>query len=139
MFRKGAVAIITNDKGKVLAFQRRDYQAAYQLPQGGIGKNEDIKETLLRELNEETGIEDITIIKKCNREICYKKPFKKDNNEYEGQCHIYFLCKLNNEWKFKKNNEFISFKWMSFDELLNKLPPFKKDAVKKAFIYFNLI
>ena len=35
-FRAGTVAVVSNSKGRVLAFQRTDFPGQWQLPQGGI-------------------------------------------------------------------------------------------------------
>ena len=55
-FRAGTVAVVSNSKGRVLAFQRTDYPGQWQLPQGGIDKGESAVEGAWRELKEETGL-----------------------------------------------------------------------------------
>lgn len=40
-FRASVGALITNGKGEVLAFERRDVPGAWQLPQGGIAEGEE--------------------------------------------------------------------------------------------------
>ncbi len=39
-FRAGVVAVVTNSRDEVLAFERSDVPGAWQLPQGGIDVGE---------------------------------------------------------------------------------------------------
>ena len=56
-FRAGTAAVIIDEKGLVLAFERSDIPGSWQLPQGGLHKGEEPIEGVLREILEETGIE----------------------------------------------------------------------------------
>jgi len=55
-FRAGTGAVLTDQQGRVLVFERRDVPGAWQFPQGGIEDKEDPIDTVLREIREETGI-----------------------------------------------------------------------------------
>jgi 8-oxo-dGTP pyrophosphatase MutT (NUDIX family) len=56
-FRAAVGAIILNENGKVLSFERMDISDAWQLPQGGLHEDETPLEAVKREVLEETGIE----------------------------------------------------------------------------------
>ena len=55
-FRAGVVAVVTNSRGQIMAFERSDVPGAWQLPQGGINVGEDVGDAAWRELFEETGL-----------------------------------------------------------------------------------
>lgn len=56
-YRPCAGVVLVNDRGEVFAGHRIDNAAdAWQMPQGGIDKGEDIADAALRELWEETGV-----------------------------------------------------------------------------------
>jgi putative (di)nucleoside polyphosphate hydrolase len=55
-FRAGAGAVLTDQHGQVLIFERRDVPGAWQFPQGGLENDEDPIDAVLREVREETGI-----------------------------------------------------------------------------------
>ncbi len=55
-FRPNVGIIIFNEKGQLL-WAKRLGQDAWQFPQGGVQLNESPEEALLRELNEEVGLD----------------------------------------------------------------------------------
>lgn len=56
LFQIGIKAIIRNDKNQILLLKNKDY---WDIPGGRIDQGEDIETTLLRELNEEIGVNHI--------------------------------------------------------------------------------
>ena len=56
-FRANVGAVICDEGGRVLAFERADVPGAWQLPQGGLEAGEEPERAVLREVLEETGIE----------------------------------------------------------------------------------
>ena len=57
LFQIGIKAIIRNDENQILLLKNKDY---WDIPGGRIDQGEDIETTLLRELNEEMGVNHIT-------------------------------------------------------------------------------
>ncbi|HEX8227285.1 MAG TPA: NUDIX domain-containing protein [Candidatus Saccharimonadales bacterium] len=67
LFHVGAKALITNDRGEVLVlkadpsrFLRKTDEAHWDIPGGRVQQGGDIKQTLAREIAEETGVTDIS-------------------------------------------------------------------------------
>ena len=56
LFQIGIKAIIRNDENQILLLKNKDY---WDIPGGRIDQSEDIETTLLRELNEEIGVNHI--------------------------------------------------------------------------------
>ena len=62
--RIGVGAIVLNSENKIFVGKRKDNPVnKWQMPQGGIDKNESFLAAMKRELNEETSIKNIQIIK----------------------------------------------------------------------------
>ena len=65
--RIGVGAIVLNKKNQVFVGKRKDNPVdKWQMPQGGVNEGEDLTSAMKRELNEETGIENIKILKYQN-------------------------------------------------------------------------
>ena len=108
--------------------RERDY---WGLPKGHIEEGESVKEAALRELFEETGIEEDEIkIRSGFREV------NKYHFKYEGEVIfkivIYFLAQTKKE-TVKVSHEHTDFKWVDFNQAMN-LMPYKnaREIVKKA-------
>ena len=95
--RRGVVAVIRNEKGEVLTFERSDNRGVWQFPQGGVENGESPEDALLRELMEEVGTADVRIIKRSEGTTFYLWPEHRRVgrvNLYDGQEHIWFLCEF---------------------------------------------
>ena len=89
--RIGVGIILLNDENKVFVGKRIDNQEGnyWQMPQGGIDKNEDLLQAAKRELEEETGVKTVKIVKELNNWLTYDLPTnlvgKIWNGKYRGQ------------------------------------------------------
>lgn len=61
---KAGGGLVYNKKGEVLFIFRN---GKWDLPKGGIEKNEDIEHTAIREVEEETGVSELKIVKKLQK------------------------------------------------------------------------
>ena len=142
------VGIVLIKKGKIFAGQRLDYKSsAWQMPQGGIEDNESPKDAAFRELKEETGIKKkhIKIILESKNWLRYDLPeeliSKLWNGKFVGQKQKWFAMEffgsdtdININTKFP---EFSQWKWMTADQLINSIVPFKKNVYKKILKKFS--
>ena len=70
--RLGVGIVLLNSKNKVFVGKRIDNpQNFWQMPQGGIDTNENFLEAAKRELEEETGIKTVKIIKELDSWFIY--------------------------------------------------------------------
>src|SRR5262249_45679998 len=75
-FRAGVGAVFANERGDVLACERRDIAGAWQFPQGGLKDGEAPIEAVRREILEETGItrDHLRLMTECPDLLVYELP-----------------------------------------------------------------
>ena len=146
--RIGVGIVVLNSKNEVLVAKRKDNPIdKWQMPQGGVEKDEDFITSMYRELLEETSITSIKIIKEFDYWLEYLLP---DNlvgiiwkGKYRGQKQKWFIVRfIGNENEINintKNPEFIEWKWLKIKELTNVVVSFKKSVYEKILIELEKI
>ena len=139
-FRIGVGVILLNQKNKVFVGKRIDNPKKFwQMPQGGVNKNEDLLQAAKRELKEETNIKTIAVIKELNEWLTYDLPEnllgKLWKGKYRGQKQKWFIMRFlgkNEEINVKtKHPEFLDWKWIEPVELPKVAVHFKINVYKK--------
>ena len=149
-YRANVAAVIFNEKGYIWVGERIDIQSihAWQMPQGGIDKNEDSKKAIIREIFEETGIKSIKIIDLIDDWIKYDLPKNiaknKWNGKYIGQKQKWYLLYFYGNDKeininLSKNPEFKSWKWDTISNIIKNTVNFRKKVYKQVFDNFSKI
>ena len=138
--RIGVGAIVLNSENKILVGKRKDNPVnKWQMPQGGIDKNESFLAAMKRELNEETSIKNIQIIKELDGWFQYELPKNLIGiiwkGKFRGQKQKWFVVRfIGNESEINlktKHPEFIEWKWIEVDDLTKVIVDFKKGVYKK--------
>lgn len=140
-----AMIIVSNnypDKKEIFLAQRNDLSDVWQFPQGGIDDGEEVHEALYRELEEEIGTNDVTIVSEYPEWISYDFPPKvaKNMQPYIGQKQKYFIVKLKKTAKINiatEYPEFSDFKFVDVDEALGQIASFKLNVYKTVINYFK--
>ena len=140
-----AMIIVSNNypqKKEIFIAQRNDLLDIWQFPQGGIDKGEEVQEALFRELEEEIGTDKAKIVAEYPEWISYDFPEKIANKmrPYKGQTQRYFLLKLKKSAVINlatKHPEFISYKFVSVDDVLNHTAHFKKPVYETVINHFK--
>ena len=138
--RLGVGIVLLNSENKVFVGKRIDNpENHWQMPQGGIDQNENFLKAAKRELEEETSIKSVKIIKELNGWFKYNLP--KDliskiwKGKYGGQKQKWFIMKFigkNEEININtKNPEFLDWKWIDPMILTNVAVDFKLNVYEK--------
>ena len=145
--RSGVGIVVLNKENKVFVAKRIDNPKNFwQMPQGGVDEGEDFLKAAYRELEEETSIKNVELIKELDGTITYELPDRLLGliwkGKYRGQKQKWFLMKfigVDNEINIKtKHPEFLEWKWVDLDKITDLVVDFKlhvykevKDKVKK--------
>ncbi|RPG96463.1 MAG: RNA pyrophosphohydrolase [Candidatus Pelagibacter sp. TMED165] len=141
--RIGVGIIVLNHNNQVFVGKRKDNPIdRWQMPQGGVDKNEPLLTAMKRELFEETSITNIQIIKELNDWFEYYLPKnlvgKIWRGRFRGQKQKWFIVKFIGDEKEininTKHPEFIEWKWLEIDELPNVIVDFKKRVYDKLVL-----
>ena len=138
--RIGVGAIVLNKKNKVFVGKRKDNPInKWQMPQGGVDKNETLIDAMRRELKEETSIKNIEILKELKDWTEYELPDyllgKIWKGKYRGQKQKWFVVRFlgsDEEINVETNRpEFIEWQWLDIENLPNVIVHFKKRVYEK--------
>lgn len=111
----GAVVFRKNNETNYLLLH---YEAGHwDFPKGNVESGEEEKDTVIREIKEETGMEDIEFIEGFKEKINYF--YRRDNQTIFKQV-IFYLVKTK-EKKVKLSYEHIGYKWLSYDNALKQI------------------
>ena len=133
--REGVGIIVLNKNNEVFVGKRKDNPIdKWQMPQGGIDKNEQPIQAMYRELLEETNIKSVKILKEIEKTFVYELPpnllGKIWKGKFRGQKQRWFIVRFfgdENEINLETQNpEFIEWKWINFKLLPNVIVDFKK-------------
>ena len=135
--REGVGIIVLNKNNEVFVGKRKDNPIdKWQMPQGGIDKNEQPIQAMYRELLEETNIKSVKILKEIEKTFVYELPpnllGKIWKGKFRGQKQRWFIVRFfgdENEINLETQNpEFIEWKWINFKLLPNVIVDFKKNV-----------
>ena len=150
--RLGVGIVVLNRYNEVFVAKRIDNPKNYwQMPQGGVDEGENFYDAALRELEEETSIKNVTLIKEIEGYISYNLPdyllgiiWK---GKYKGQNQKWYIVRFEGIDKEinvnTKKPEFFEWKWINVNDLTKVVVHFKLDVYKKIqneikdFIFAN--
>ena len=141
--------MIINDQRLIFTGQRLGYSStAWQMPQGGIEKDEDPLVAAYRELQEETSIlkEKVELLAVSKDWLTYDLPSdlipKLWNGVYRGQTQKWFLMRFigkDSDIDLQtKMPEFSSWRWSTKQQLTANIVDFKKELYEILVNEFNI-
>tara|TARA_X000001036_G_scaffold338686_1_gene317747 strand:- start:28 stop:504 length:477 start_codon:yes stop_codon:yes gene_type:complete len=138
--RNGVGIIVLNNKNKIFVAKRIDNPKNFwQMPQGGVNKGEDLLAAAFRELEEETSIKNVKLIKEIEGTMTYELPkhllgviWK---GKYKGQKQKWFLMRYlgnDNDINIKTEKpEFLEWKWIDLNMITKVVVDFKLNVYKE--------
>lgn len=106
----------------------------WEFPKGGVESDENLQETALRELEEETGIKNVKIINGFREDYSYD--FYHDGSRIDKKVHLY-ICKVFDK-SVELSNEHTDYQWRDFEQAKNTLTHESTvDILKKSHNYLD--
>lgn len=145
-YRPNVAAVVLSSnyphKCEIFIASRVDLENAWQFPQGGIDTGETPRQALFRELQEEIGTNDISIVAEYPEWVSYDFPpnILEKMKPYDGQKQKYFLVRLNSGAKINldtKHPEFSQYKFVKTKEIFEYVTFFKRNVYKQIIAYFK--
>ena len=138
--RTGVGIVVLNKKNQVFLAKRIDNPKNFwQMPQGGVDNGEKFYEAAIRELEEETSIRTVSLIKEIDDLTTYLLPNHLVGiiwkGRYKGQKQKWFVVRFDGDEKeiniHTKHPEFLDWKWVNIENLTDKIVNFKIHVYKK--------
>ena len=138
--RSGVGIVVLNKKNQVFLAKRIDNPKNFwQMPQGGIDNGEEFYEAAIRELEEETSIKTVSLIKEIDGLTTYLLPNHLIGiiwkGKYKGQKQKWFIVRFlgkDEEINLKTTHpEFIEWQWLDIENLPSVIVHFKKKVYEK--------
>ena len=146
LYRPCVGIALFDSNGRVFVGERLDAPEAWQMPQGGVDPDEDIKQAALREMKEEIGTDKADVIRIAEQTIRYDLPSdiakKIWDGKYCGQEQTWVALRYTGEDKDIDLNaftyaEFSSWQWANLTELPDLIVPFKRDVYSQVIEMFG--
>ena len=140
--------MLLNKENRVFVAKRIDTDVeAWQMPQGGIDEGENPRDAALRELEEETGITNATIIAEYDDWLTYELPDdlygKVWKGRYGGQTMRWFVMRYHgNDDDINiatEHPEFSTWRWAEMEDLEDIIIPFKRNIYRTLTAYYSYL
>ena len=138
--RVGVGIVVLNKKNQIFLAKRIDNPRNFwQMPQGGVDDGEEFFKAAIRELEEETSIKTVSLVKEIDGLTTYLLPDHLVGiiwkGKYKGQKQKWFVVRFDgkeNEININtKHPEFLDWKWVNIENLTDEVVKFKIDVYKK--------
>ena len=138
--RSGVGIVVLNNKNQVFLAKRIDNPKNFwQMPQGGVDHGEELYKAAIRELEEETSIKTVSLIKELDGLTTYLLPDHLVGiiwkGKYKGQKQKWIVVRFEGEENEininTKHPEFLDWKWVNINNLIDEVVEFKIHVYKQ--------
>lgn len=147
LYRPNVGVCLLNKDGLVFVGERIDSPGAWQMPQGGIDQDIDIKTAALRELKEEIGTDKAEILRIHATPIRYDIPedvllrIPRWDNRYKGQEQTWVAMRFTGAdsdivLDADEHPEFKQWRWVKLKETIDLIVPFKRHVYQQVIDAF---
>lgn len=146
LYRPCVGIVLFNADGHVFVGERIDTPGAWQMPQGGVNPDEDLKLAALRELKEEIGTDKADILHVAPEKLRYDLPPHLQRNlwagRYKGQEQTWIAARFTGKdsdivLDADAHPEFRDWKWVDLPRTLDLIVPFKRETYLKVIAMFE--
>jgi putative (di)nucleoside polyphosphate hydrolase len=149
-YRPNVGVVLLNTQGLVWYGRRAGMTEghAWQFPQGGVDKSEDLEAAARRELEEETGVVSAELLGQTEGWIVYDFPealkaqhVRDGRKPWDGQKQAWFAFRFtgdDSEIALDRHAEieFDAWRWGALDEAPSLIVPFKREAYEQVVAAF---
>ncbi len=140
-YRENVVGVIINSENKIfLGLRVNDHaEEHWQFPQGGVDSGEDYEKAILREIFEETSLQDLIIMGRAKASYQYdwshgRRELFGNKLKFRGQKQTVYFLKFNGSDTeidlSAHDREFSKFKWVAPHDLEDRAHPFRVPLIK---------
>ena len=135
--RDGGCAIVFDPKTQLYAVGKQENNARFRLFSGGVDEGENIQEGILREVVEESGLNDFLHVEKIAQAFThFHNTLKKVNRSGMATCLLVILKSRNNVGAKLEEHEKFSLEWDTSDAIISNWQELNEDKTYDHWIYF---
>jgi 8-oxo-dGTP pyrophosphatase MutT (NUDIX family) len=147
-YRRGVGIMLINSRNQIFIARRNDVPGeAWQMPQGGVDRNETLERAAFRELKEEIGTDNAEVVTQSKQWLYYDLPGdlakKAWGGRWRGQRQKWFVMMFKGDDAeinlATKHPEFDAWRWVSVHELESLAVPFKRQLYVSLLREFAVI
>lgn len=135
--RDGGCGVVFDPKSQKYAIRKQHEDGSLGLFSGGVDKNEDIKEGILREVVEESGLYDFEYVEKIGEAVThYYNTLRKVNRVAHATCFLIILKSGDLKEVHLEEHEKFSLDWATSEEILSDFEARNGNKDNDHWIYF---